>query len=68
MDSYVLKFIDNDVDEKQAFVQFNAPDVSEALVIARLQAAHRDTELWKGGRKLCRLPASRNASARPALV
>jgi hypothetical protein len=55
MSNYSLKFLDEpDGAESKPFA-FNAPDASEALLIARTEAPDRDVELWKGSTKLCTL-------------
>ncbi|PEQ13850.1 hypothetical protein B2G71_05970 [Novosphingobium sp. PC22D] len=57
MFSYLLKFIDETTDCDSKPFHFKAPDASEALLIARTEAGHRDVELWKGSTKLCTLRA-----------
>ena len=39
---------------------FGAEEASEALVVARDEAADRDVELWKDGRLLCHLKHDEN--------
>ena len=52
--AYCLKFAD-DKSGPAKTVDFQAEDASEALVIARTEAADRDVELWKGNKLLCHL-------------
>lgn len=53
-DAYLLRFADDGIGPGKT-VEFCAEDASEALIIARGEAANRDVELWKGERLLCHL-------------
>lgn len=53
-DVYRLRFANDGIGPGKT-VEFCAEDASEALIIARDEAANRDVKLWKGERFLCHL-------------
>ena len=52
--TYQMKFADEEAGMEKT-VEFQAPDASEALIVARSEAPNRDVELWQGERLLCHL-------------
>lgn len=61
MKLYTLRFAHPDGAEGS--IQFEAPDLPEALVAAHRHAATRDAELWDGETRLCAIRRSKKASA-----
>lgn len=61
MKLYTLRFAHPDGADE--FIQFEAPDLPEALVAAHRHAAKRDAELWDGETRLCAIRRSKKASA-----
>ncbi|KHK93037.1 hypothetical protein [Novosphingobium malaysiense] len=58
LSTYRLRFA-NDAAGVGKTIEFRAPDASEALLIAKNEAADRDVELWQGTKLLCHLRRSR---------
>lgn len=52
MKVYTLTFIEDGIGLAKR-LEFTAPDIAGALIIAHQQAARRSAELWEGARKLC---------------
>lgn len=54
MKIYTLKFkMDDHPEDASEHLQFEAPDMIRALLIAHERSARRSAELWDEARKLC---------------
>lgn len=59
MHHYLLRFAPSSQGEEKD-VQFKAEDATRALFIAHSEARSRSAELWRDGKRICRIePAAR---------
>nr|WP_086492232.1 hypothetical protein [Novosphingobium panipatense] len=58
MKIYTLRFFEDEHGLAKR-LEFKAPDIAGALVIAHREAAKRSAELWEGALKLCTIRRSR---------